>query len=317
MNEKEEALIARIIKFCKKTAFWIGIFLITISFVPIDDIDEKWALFVRNVISTLGGSFLSMALVTIFNDQWTKDFTRHLSFEEMDLLARKLRSSIDPTVPKKVYEQRNTPGKELGNDLIEDLKKSTRLLYSGVRMTVSANCLRKVFSEKEFALNSLHFFIPKPENAQLSKVDLAAMKESIETIQETFINSQYSRKIHLNFTLLDIIPPFHIHHTDNRSWFGAVIISDEGVPYPTTYLFERMIQNNEQEKTSPNNMYNTMDWMMKGLIEHAKSKGNKDNCFVTLNANSDKVGREEAFRKPKGEIVISELVNRINDALKA
>lgn len=219
------------------------------------------------------------------------------------------------TVPIKVYPQRQTPGGTLRDDLIDDLEKTTRYKYSGIRMTVCAKCLEEVFDSQKTTINSVHFFIPKPENNQLSGKDLNEMKQSLRTIKEVFLNSKYTHKIELKFTLFGFVPPFHIHQTNNKCWFALVENNAAGIPYPTTYLYEKtLIEKTSDDAKTSIEMYYTLDKMLKALEDSVSSKG-VENHLITVNANSSKEDREKAFqitRKNEKIDVINLITDRID-----
>ena len=309
MREKE--LKNKIINFSKNNALWIGIVLISISFVPMYK-DEIWVSLIRNVLSTLGGSFLSMALVTIYYDQWTKhgssdeiSSSLYLSSEQIEILMRKLVNNISPAVPIKTYPESKTPEMPFSEDFIDDLKKTTVFRYSGVRMNIASKCIEEVFSYKSIKILYFHFYIPKPENKLLSNDDLDNMKASLICIKKALINSSYTHEIKLKFSLLNILPPFHLHQTDNKCWFAAVKLNSDGVPYPISFLYEKA-ESDKQSNYNSAPMYDTLDKMMKVLGANAD-----ENYLITINAQSNAKQREEAFCVKGKKDVIIELVNRI------
>ena len=201
-----------------------------------------------------------VGLVTSLLAPWCKTFFDRNYIED----------DIFPAVPQKIYKATNKPGRELQNDLEEQLKQATIYNYSGIDMQIAARSINIVFKNKN-KLNEINFIIPSQDALKRVKIYNRTHNNICKSLQtiENSIKKYYPQKnkdnsdrqsLTINFILLNYVPSYHMHNTNEKCWFALVDKNEEGIPYPTTYQY---IYNPQNE----NSMYSTLNAMIKTQLK--------------------------------------------------
>lgn len=270
------------------------------------------------IIPTLVGvmtSFLSPVIQLRKNNEKIQKIANEVANDVVKMFET---ASANPT---KLYPERTEPGTELQADLENSMRITEKYHYSGIEMTVASKCISLVFKQGIQRNTEMTFFIPMPENTRLDGKDLTCMKKSVEDIKKAVLTASYNCKVNGIFILLKYIPPFHIHLTDNNCWFALVEKNDRGKKYPTTYLYQKPM--NQGDNTSMyNTLYNMVNTLKDNTINEWKDeekklaeKGEK-NIFLsyeyefTIDANTAKKTRKNRMK------AVDELINRIDKRLR-
>lgn len=232
----------------------------------------------------------------------------------VETVSQKVAGLLDGSMPYKVYPESKKSERPFKEDLIESLKLTEKFYYFGIRMTVIVDCLEKVFSQDNVKLNTLFFYIPIPENELLSAVDLERLKESLNKLKIIFIDCENKYKhdhvVELNISLLNFYPPFHIHQTDNSSWFAAVKLYKETTPYPPTYLYKI------DESATRNNGSSSMFDTIKRMVEVTGKNAIEDYKKTIPMGDGDNAREREKALLENSKDLFSFLVGRIDQQIE-
>ena len=240
---------------------------------------------VATLFSTFGSTLLSIAIINTIYQQWRDAESKAKSASIIDTInsqiqaipdsvkskieisikeiSTKVANEINPNIPCYIYDQGYTD--DLKNALIKSLNESDgKYYYTGIGMSTMAKIIESFIYTKGQKKKTIeaYFLIPNP-----SMVSIEERKGMLLSINH-LIKAWKSAKgdIGLEFVLLNYIPSFHIHKTNNNCWFAFVDQESVRDKYPVTYQYKLY---NTKTKDC-HEMYHTIASTIETLYENHK-----------------------------------------------